>query len=140
MFKTKKDNQFHLIFVLPIFTDTFILSIRMELEENKIKLKTKDRDIFFKKEFSKLKIKVALNWFKLIALFLVTFFGVIKVTFILKMSSITLSVIIAIIFSVSVVLLFSYFRNYQLKITRFDKEHIYKKISADLIEKSKCDS
>ncbi|MDG1476084.1 MAG: hypothetical protein P8Q14_02970 [Vicingaceae bacterium] len=115
-------------------------SIGMELEESKIKLKTKDRDVFFKKEFSKLKIKVALNWFELVALFLVTFFGVIKVTFILKMSSITLSVIIAIILSVSVVLLFSYFRNYQLKITRFDKEHIYKKISADLIEKSKCDS
>ena len=112
----------------------------MELEDSKIKLKTRDRDIFFKKEFSKLKIKVALNWFELIALFLVTFLGVIKLTFILKMSSITLSVIIAVVLATAVALLFSYFRNYQLKITRFDKEHIYKKISADLIEKTKCDS
>ena len=44
---------------------------------SEIKLRTRDRDIFFKKEFSKLKIKVALNWFEIIALFLVTFFGTI---------------------------------------------------------------
>lgn len=111
----------------------------MESEGHKIKLKTKDRDIFFKKEFSKLRIKVALNWFELIALFLVTFFGVLKGLLILKICFLTLSIIAAIIVASLIVLLFSYFRDYQLKITRFDKEHIYKKISADLIEKSKTE-
>ena len=109
----------------------------MEFENNKIKLRTRDRDAFFKKEFSKLKIKVALNWFEIIALFLVTFFGALKGSFILGLKSITVSVIISIVLAVLITFLFSCFRKYQLKITRFDKEHIYKKISADLIDKTK---
>jgi hypothetical protein len=109
----------------------------MNIEESKIKLKTKDRDAFFKKEFSRLKIKVALNWFELVALFLVTFFGTLKLCFMLSISSIALYIIVSTIAAGLVALLFSCFRKYQLKITRFDKEHIYKKISADLIEQSK---
>jgi hypothetical protein len=107
--------------------------------EERIKLKTKDRDVFFKKEFSKLKIKVALNWFELIALFLVTFLGVLKLCFFIGISYVAISIIISIFFAILISLLFSYLRKYQLKITRFDKEHIYKKISADLIEQSKCE-
>ena len=111
--------------------------IQMEIDESKIKLRTRDRDTFFKKEFSKLKIKVALNWFELVALFLVTFLGTLKACFVLGLSYITLSIFIAIILATSIALLFSLFRKYQLKITRFDKEHIYKKISETLIDKSK---
>ena len=104
---------------------------------SEIKLRTRDRDIFFKKEFSKLKIKVALNWFEIIALFLVTFFGALKASFILGLNTIIISVIISLIVAILITFLFSCFRKYQLKITRFDKEHIYKKISADLIDKTK---
>lgn len=106
-------------------------------DDTKIKLRTRDRDAFFKKEYSKLKIKVALNWFEIIALFLVAFFGVLKISFILGLSSIGLSAIISLIAASLITLLFSAFRNYQLKITRYDKEHIYKQISNKLIEKSK---
>jgi len=109
----------------------------MEIENNKIKLRTRDRDTFFKKEFSKLKIKVALNWFEIIALFLVTFFGVLKISFILELTPIIIPVAISLSVATLITFLFFCFREYQLKITRFDKEHIYKKISEDLIDKSK---
>lgn len=109
----------------------------MKLESSKIKLKTKDRDVYFKKEFSKLKIKVALNWFELVALFLVAFFIVLKASFMLQKDYVAASLFISLLISTSVVLLFSSFRKHQLRITRFDKEHIYKKISEDLFEQSK---
>jgi len=111
----------------------------MEIKHNKIQLKTKARDVSFKKKLSKLKIKVALNWFELVALFLVTFFIVLKVIFILKMSHVTVSIFISLLISTSITLLFYNFRKYQLRITRFDKEHIYKKISEDLFEQSKTE-
>jgi len=106
---------------------------------NRIKLKTKDRDALFNKEFSKLKIKVALNWFEIIALFLVAFLSVLKLSFISGFNHIALSLTIAIVVAILITFFFSCFRKYQLKITRFDKEHIYKEITADLIEQSKCE-
>ena len=109
----------------------------MGLLRKKIKLKTRERNVFFKKEFLKLKIKVALNWFELSVLFTVTFWGTLKACFIFDLSYSALSLLITTLIAALIVLLFSYFRKYQLKITRFDKEHIYKKISADLFEKSK---
>lgn len=112
-------------------------SIQMVLDESKIKLRTRDRDTFFKKEFSKLRIKVALNWFEIIALFLVAFLSILKLSFIVGIGDIALSIIIALVVAILITFLFSCFRKYQLKITRFDKEHIYKKISEDLIDKSK---
>jgi len=108
------------------------------METSKIRLKYSERDALFKKEYSELKIKVALNWFELIALLLVGFFLSIKVSIsYLKIESIFVSVIISLMIALGVVFLFSCFRKYQLKISRFDKEHIYKKISKDLIEESK---
>ena len=108
------------------------------MEPSKIRLKYRDRDTLFKKEYSELKIKVALNWFELIALLLVGFFLSIKVSIsYLKIESIFITVVISLIIALGIVFLFSCFRKYQLKITRFDKEHIYKKISKDLIDESK---
>ena len=123
--------------VIYIFTDNILTFIQLKVKEKKIQLKTNTRDLFFKKEFSKLKIKVALNWFEIVALFIVAFLGVLKTCFVLGMNNIVFSAIIAIVISILITLLFSCFRNYQLRVTRFDKEHIYKKISADLIEQSK---
>jgi len=104
---------------------------------SKIKLKTRDRDLLFKKEFSKLKIKVALNWFEILALLIVSFLATLKIAFYLNIGSITISVVISLIVAIAITFLFSFFRKYQLNITRFDKEYIYKKISNDLIDKSK---
>ena len=107
------------------------------METSKIKLRYRDRDALFKKEFSELKIKVALNWFEIIALIAVSFLGSTKILFMLKIESITINILFSFTISLLVALLFSRFRKYQLKITRFDKEHIYKKISKDLIDKTK---
>ena len=107
------------------------------METSKIKLRYRDRDTLFKKEFSELRIKVALNWFEIIALITLTFLGSIKALLMLGVSSIPTNIVISFLISLLVAFMFSRFRNYQLKITRFDKEHIYKKISADLIDKTK---
>ena len=107
------------------------------MEATKIKLRYRDRDTLFKKEFSELRIKVALNWFEIIALITLSFIGSFKALHLIKFGGITINVIISVVISLIVATLFSRFRKYQLKITRFDKEHIYKKISADLIDKSK---
>lgn len=103
---------------------------------SEIKLKTKERDALFKEEFSKLKIKVALNWFEIIVLIIVSFLGTLKIS-LSYIDSIFFSVLVALFIALVVAFIFASFRNYQLRITRFDKEHIYKKISADLIDKSK---
>jgi len=107
------------------------------MESPKIKLRYRDRDTLFKKEFSELKIKVALNWFEIVALITLSFIISLKVVHSINYFSLTLNVIISILSSSIVTYIFCCFRNYQLKITRFDKEHIYKKISKDLIDKSK---
>jgi hypothetical protein len=104
---------------------------------SKIKLRTKDRDLLFKKEYSKLKIKVALNWFEIFALLIVAFLVSLKTAFYLNIGSTTISLVISLAIALGITFLFSIFRKYQLKITRFDKEHIYKRISNDLIDKSK---
>ncbi len=104
---------------------------------SKIKLRSRDRDILFKKEYAQLKIKVALNWFEIFALLIVSFLATLKTSTHLKIGSISLSVLISLIVAIGIAFVFSMFRKYQLKITRFDKEHIYKKISNDLIDKTK---
>ena len=111
------------------------------MESSKIRLRYRDRDVLFKKEYSELKIKVALNWFEIIALLMVTFSISIKVSVsFFKIETIIVSVVISLFIALAIAFLFSCFRKYQLRITRFDKEHIYKKISKDLIDETKSQS
>ena len=105
---------------------------------SKIKLRYRDRDALFKKEYTELKIKVALNWFEIFALIVVSFFLSYKlVNYITTFDSMAIPIIISLIATAIITYLFCCFRKYQLNITRFDKEHIYKKISNDLIDKTK---
>ncbi len=104
---------------------------------SKIKLSKRDRDLLFKKEYTQLKIKVALNWFEIFALLIVVFLVSLKTSSYLNIESIAISIILSLVIAIGITLFFSIFRKYQLNITRFDKEHIYKKISNDLIDKSK---
>jgi hypothetical protein len=104
----------------------------------KVKLRYRDRDTLFKKEHTELKIKVALNWFELAVLVIVnSFLSYIGINHFFQFENIFIPVGIAVVISVGISYLFCCFRNYQLKITRFDKEHIYKKISNELIDKTK---
>jgi hypothetical protein len=107
------------------------------METSKIKLRYRDRDTLFKKEFSELKIKVALNWFELIALITVSIIGSFKLLEFIEIKNVYTIVALSLLASALITYLFCSFRKYHLKITRFDKEHIYKKISNDLIDKSK---
>jgi hypothetical protein len=107
------------------------------MEIPKIKLRYKDRDILFNKEFSELKIKVALNWFEIIVLILLSLIVSFKSLQFLEVESISIIIISSLSFSALVTYFFCLFRKYQLKITRFDQEHIYQKISNELIDKSK---
>ncbi len=109
----------------------------LPMEASKIKLRYRDRDTLFKKEYTELKIKVALNWFEIVALITVSFFISFKLLLYVKWQSNFIPVLISIAIALGITYLFCCFRKYQLKITRFDKEHIYKKISNDLIDKSK---
>jgi hypothetical protein len=108
------------------------------MESSKIKLRTRDRDTLFKKEFSELKIKIALNWFEIVALLAISFFIFLKIISYFQIVNILFTIIIAVIASLIVTYIFCCVRKYKLNITRFDKEDIYKKISADLIDKKKC--
>lgn len=103
----------------------------------KIKLRYRDRDTLFKKEYAELRVKVALNWFEIIALLSVSFFISLKLIYLFNWETLLIPVIISILVSIGITYLFCCFRKYQLKITRFDKEHIYQKISKDLIDKTK---
>ena len=109
------------------------------METSKIKLRYRDRDTLFKKEFSELKIKVALNWFEMVALILLSLIGSFKVLQFFQLKNIILLFVLSFFISALITYFFCLFRKYQLKITRFDKEHIYKKISNDLIDKTKED-
>ena len=107
------------------------------MSSQKIKLRYKDRDILFKKEYTQLKIRVVLNWLEVFVLLMVSFFILLKISLSLNIGALLPNLGISILSSLAIVFSFSYFRNYHLKITRFDKEDIYKKISNDLIEGSK---
>ena len=104
---------------------------------SKIKLSYSERDKLFKKEYSELKNRVALNWFEIFALLVVSFFIALKTLTYFSIDSIAILTMISLIIAGGVCFLFCCFRKYQLKITRFDKEHIYKKISQELMDESK---
>ncbi len=104
---------------------------------SKIKLSYKDRDKLFKKYFTELKIKVALNWFELIALLLVLLFVSFKLFTYAGVSDKITVIIMALVSSIVITLIFSYIRKYKLSINRFDKENIYIRLSTELIEECK---
>ncbi len=104
---------------------------------SKIKLSYKERDKLFKKYYAELKIKVALNWFELLALLVLSFFICYKTFGYIGVTDKITSIIMAIVGSIIVTLLFVYIRKYKLTINRFDRERIYKKLSSELIEESK---
>ena len=107
------------------------------MRTSEIKLGYDERDRLFKKEFTELKIKVVLNWFELIGLFLVSLIFSFEFLSEYVVKNILLTFILSILVSVFISWIFCCFRKSQFKISRFDKEDIYKKISADLIAQSK---
>jgi hypothetical protein len=107
------------------------------MRASKIKLGYKQRDKLFQKKFSELKTKVLLNWFEIFILLTVSFFITLKIILMFRTGSMLIQIGLSILSSLIVTLLFCSFRGYQLKITRFDKEHIYIKISSELMDASK---
>lgn len=107
------------------------------MNQEEIKLGYRARDILFKKYFNELKIKVALNWCELIALLIITFFICFKLYGKIGVNSKTTILVISVATSFAVTLVFSYIRKYKLSINRFDKENLYKRVSKELIEKTK---
>lgn len=75
----------------------------MNLDSNQ--LGYRERDKLFKKYFTDLKIKVTLNWFELIALLTVSFFGGFKLLVLMGLSNKSLCIIAA--FAIS--LMFTFF-------------------------------
>jgi hypothetical protein len=107
------------------------------MKATKTKLGYKERDALFQKYYTEFKIKVALNWFELIALLAVSFFVSYKVLKYVGMEKITTCLIMAIAASAGITIVFSYIRKYKLSINRFDKERIYKRVSSELFEENK---
>lgn len=103
------------------------------MKTSKTKLGYKERDALFQKYFMEFKIKVALNWFELIALLVVSFFISKKLINYIGIDNGITNFIIAILTSVTITLIFSYIRKYKLTINRFDKERIYKRVSSELL-------
>jgi Na+/glutamate symporter len=97
----------------------------------------RERDKLFKKHFTELKIKVALNWFELIALLAVSFFASIKLLELIGLDSKLTTVLFAATIAIIITALFCYIRKYKLSINRFDKERIYKLISKELHQSTK---
>ncbi|MCB0402613.1 MAG: hypothetical protein KDD41_11055 [Flavobacteriales bacterium] len=107
------------------------------MTEQKPKLGYKERDKLFKKYFTELKIKVALNWFEIFALTILTFFVGYKLMPYVGVHVKVTALVIAGCSSLFLTLLFCYIRKYKLTINRFDKEHIYKRLSSELLEENK---
>lgn len=100
-------------------------------------MRYKNLDLLYKKKYAELKIKIALNWFEILSLIVVTFLITLKTFLWLKIRDLSIIIISALIISFLIAYLFSIFRKYQLKITRFDKEDIYRDICRELINKAK---
>ncbi len=76
------------------------------MESSKIKLRYKDRDVMFKKEYSQLKIKVALNWFEIFALLILTFFVSLKICLSVNLGNITVSIILSVVAAIGILKVF----------------------------------
>ena len=100
-------------------------------------MRYKNLDLLYKKKYAELKIKVALNWFEILSLVVVSFLITIKTFLWLKIRDLSITITSALIISFLATYFFARFRKYQLKITRFDKEDIYRNICRELIKKAK---
>ena len=107
------------------------------MDSSKIKLRYRDRDLHFKKEYSHLKIKVALNWIVFLSLTLFSFFITFKTLISYNTGSLEINLSFAILIAFVISAMFYRYRKHHLKITRFDKEDIYKNICSDLIDQRK---
>ncbi|MDF1673925.1 MAG: hypothetical protein P1U41_10485 [Vicingaceae bacterium] len=92
----------------------------------------RERDQLFKKYYIELKIKVALNWFELVALLVVSLFGSFKLVKAIGMQNRVSCFLCAVVIACIITALFGYIRKYRLSINRFDKERIYKRVSNEL--------
>jgi hypothetical protein len=88
------------------------------------------KDPLFVEEYNNLKSKVVLNWIELFALLVVSFLITLKFLNVYWETS-EAPLIISCLTSVLITGVFLYFKKYQLSITPFDKENIYKKISTE---------
>ena len=104
---------------------------------SKIRLRYKDRDILFKKEYNQLKIKVASNWLEILILITIIFYALFQTCISCNIENIIASIFISGLLTLLIALIVSNIRNYQLKITQSDKENVYKKISHDLLNNLK---
>ncbi len=107
------------------------------MESNNIKLGQRERNQLFKKYYTEFKVKVIFNWFELFATILITFFGSFKIIKTLDIANWPMCAVYAAICCIILSSLMAYIRCYKLFINRFDKENIYKRVSTELIEKSK---
>ena len=104
---------------------------------NKPSLGYRERDKLYKKEYSSLKIKIVLNCFELFALFSVLAIVSYLLLTLLEWNDFLIPITISIAVSLMFTGIFYKIKKYQISITRFDKEGIYKKISKDLLN-NKC--
>lgn len=102
-------------------------------EQEKVQLGYRIRDLRYQKEYSALKIKIALNCFELFALFIVIAIGLYLLLSLTTWKTMDVPIIISIVLSLAITFIFYRIKKYQINITRFDKEDIYKKISKDLL-------
>ncbi len=100
-------------------------------------MRYKDIDLLYKYEYSQLKIKVAMNWFEILSLIVVTALITLKAFSWLKFGHLSINIALTILISFTITYLFSHFRKYKLTINRFDKENIYKEVCRKLINESK---
>ena len=103
------------------------------MSQDKVQLGYRERDKLFKKYFSELRIKVALNWFELFALFVVAGFVSFKILCHFQISSRLSCIMMGFGLGVLLTIAFSFVRKYKLAINRFDKERIYKRVSSELL-------
>ena len=87
------------------------------------------KDQLFIQEYNNLKSKIILNWIELFTLLAVTFLITLKFLNVVYWKTASTPFAISCIISVLVTVLFLYLKKYQLSITQFDKENIYKKIN-----------
>ena len=103
-----------------------------------MQLSYRERDRLFRKEYADLRIKVALNFLELLIFACLIFILVYSILEnVIDWSNIATPVIISLITSLVSTGIFYKTRKYQLTISRFDKEKIYKKVSNELLEEKK---
>jgi len=109
--------------------------MKLEKLENTTQLGYRERDKLYQKEYSALKIKIALNCFELFAMCVVLSIGFyLLATTLFEWTDPFPPTAISIVLGLILTGVFFKVKNYQVYISRFDKEDIYKKISKDLLK------